>query len=277
MSADGARGFSGRAADALQFALMGALFLFGAAVWLAAGFFAVKLAYFAPAGAEAMGPYPYALAFILPPAALLVSMSSELLARRRRRKFAAAYGEAASGTSMTVVDVDYPLIELGLQPRRGLEYLPEGLRSAPLFADFRGRVEAALAGRLAGYETVLADYWYVTVSGNGRFRSSTTHSMTLAAVRLPSASDASARAPRGELVERLKSAFGSGWRDLGFVDGLGRTSEFDNRWARRSGTTGPAVVGDDWLAFCGDGESASADELRPIIAALAGALSPARG
>ena len=253
MSPDDARGIAGRASDALQFTLMGFLFLFGSVVWLAAGFFAVKRAYFEPAGAEAMGPYPYAFAFLIPPAVLLIGIFSELLARRRRRRIAAAYAEAATGTSMTVVGVDYPLIEIGLQPRQGLEYLPEGLRCAPLFSTDRGRVEAALVGRLAGYEAVLADYWYLTVTRAYRSRSSTRHTLTLAAVRIPVESEPSAHAPHVELAQRLKSAFDSGWRPL------------------------IVISRDGWLAFCCDGESASAEELRPIIAALAAALSPAPG
>jgi hypothetical protein len=287
-----------RTRDFLGRIALGVLLLFGAALCVASFvFFSLLLA----RGPErAFGLHddskglliPLCLLFGSPPLVLVIGVGGELWARERRRRMSRMFEQAAEGTSLRVADVDYPLLELALEARRGVEFLPESLRAAALFKDFSCRVEAVLKGPVAGVDVEIADGWFTTVSGSGRNASSQRHRLTIVAARLPQAD------PR---AERLTRAFAEGWAGLDRVDDRARI--FDSRFRGESDRdrafTGLLSAGDlldpknagidalferaagsprfgDWLAFGSEAAISDAGELRAVISALAAVLAPPR-
>jgi hypothetical protein len=224
---------------------------------------------------------PLGILFGAPPAVVAGVLCSELLARRRRRVMARMFAEASVATHLSVADIDYPLLPFA-RASNGLEFMPEPLRRAPLFADFPGRVEAAMTGSLAGVDVVIVDYWFTTVVTGRRYASSTKHRLTVVAARLPTTiEDPTSRGGEGR-ADRLQKAFGEGWSDLGDIDRWSRRadSRFYNWDASRRVPEGLAIsaprsprIG-EWLAFGSEAAISDVDELRGVLGAFTAVLGP---
>jgi|GEM_PF-4310525 len=284
-------GFFGRAVRALRDLLGriagGILILMGASICAGSVVFLFLLATRGPERAFGLHDelkgflVPLGILFGAPPVVVAGVLTSELLERRRRRRVARLFAEAAAGTRLGVADIDYPLLPL-VRDRNGLECMPEPLRRAALFADFHGRVEAAMSGPLAGVDVAIVDYWFTTVVTGRRYARSTKHRLTVVAARLPATiADPTARGGEGR-AGRLQKAFGEGWSDLGDIDSWSRRadSRFYNWDASRRVPDGLATsaprtprIG-DWIAFGSEAAIADAEELRAVISALAAVLGP---
>lgn len=236
---------------------------------------------FGYAGQDRLALIPVALFFAAPPAVLLGGLGNEFAKRLRRRRVARMFAQAAVGTNLNVVTVDYPLLEFSATPRKGLEYLPEPLRTAALFGDFTGRVEGVLSGFVSGTEAVIVDYWFQTSVYGGRSSSTKTHRLTVVAARAASAAANTSGSGDHNRADRLRQAFAQGWSDLGNIDVWSRDSDTRFRRTRLTAAgfnNGPTTFPQmgDWLAFGSEAAISDVDELRGVISALAAVLTPPR-
>jgi hypothetical protein len=223
---------------------------------------------------------PLGILFGAPPAVAVGVLCGELFERRRRRRTARMFAEASAATHLSVADIDYPLFPFA-RASNGLEFMPEPLRRAALFADFRGRVEAAMSGSLAGVDVAIVDYWFTTAVVGRRYARSTKHRLTVVAARLPTAIEDPTALGREGRADRLQKAFGEGWSDLGDIDYWSRRQDSRFGWrasavpAAFAGPPGSPRIG-EWIAFGSEAAIADVDELRAVLAALAEVLAPPR-